>query len=64
MSSPGGGPLKGGFSVASVVTAYTATSSAPKVPQVLMCDLAQRKVRRACLMELISVKPTEMKQGS
>ena len=38
-------------------------SSAPKVRQGLMCDLAQRKVRRACLMELISVKPTEMKQG-
>jgi hypothetical protein len=51
--------MKGGFSVASVVTAYTAT----KVQQGLMCDLAQRKVRRVCLMELISVKPTQMKQG-
>lgn len=54
-----GGPMKGGFSVASVVTAYTAAL----VRQGLICDLAQRKVRRVCLMELISVKPTEMKQG-
>jgi hypothetical protein len=51
-----GGPMKDGFSVASAVTAYTAA-------QGLTCDLAQRKVRRVCLMELISVKPTEMKQG-
>ena len=45
------------------IYSWLCRSSAPKVRQGLMCDLAQRKVRRSCLMELISVKPTEMKHG-